>query len=97
MIQKLQRINRYFVALTDSFSIMVDGMEPEQFQKFRMSLLPASGFQSAQYRSIEIYSKTLNKAICILSLLLSDKKCEYVQFYIYYLHMDILDKRSSRF
>jgi tryptophan 2,3-dioxygenase len=35
---------------------MVDGMEPEQFLKFRMSLLPASGFQSAQYRMIEIYA-----------------------------------------
>ena len=35
---------------------MVDGMEPEQFLKFRMSLLPASGFQSAQYRMIEICS-----------------------------------------
>ncbi len=35
---------------------MVDGMEQEQFMKFRMSLLPASGFQSAQYRMIEICS-----------------------------------------
>ena len=35
---------------------MVQGMEKEQFLKFRMSLLPASGFQSAQYRFIEIAS-----------------------------------------
>ncbi len=35
---------------------MIDGMEREQFLKFRMSLLPASGFQSAQYRKIEICS-----------------------------------------
>ena len=63
MIQKLQRINRYFVALTDSFSIMVDGMEPGQFQKFRMSLLPASGFQSAQYRCIEIYSTEFERLV----------------------------------
>ena len=35
---------------------MVDGMEKEQFLKFRMALLPASGFQSAQYRLIEISS-----------------------------------------
>jgi tryptophan 2,3-dioxygenase len=33
---------------------MVDGMEKEQFLQFRMALLPASGFQSAQYRMIEI-------------------------------------------
>ena len=31
-------------------------MEREQFLQFRMSLLPASGFQSAQYRMIEIYA-----------------------------------------
>ncbi len=49
------RVNRYFNALVDSFDIMVDGMDPKQFQKFRMSLLPASGFQSGQYRMIEIY------------------------------------------
>ncbi|WP_026897121.1 tryptophan 2,3-dioxygenase family protein [Daejeonella oryzae] len=53
---RLKRINSYFQALTNSFEIMVDGMEKEQFLKFRMSLLPASGFQSGQYRMIEIYS-----------------------------------------
>src|SRR5436190_16197401 len=53
---RLKRINRYFGALTHSFEIMVDGMEKEQFLKFRMSLLPASGFQSGQYRMIEIYA-----------------------------------------
>src|ERR1700760_4177648 len=54
--QRLRRINRYFEALTGSFEIMVDGMEKDQFLKFRMSLLPASGFQSGQYRMIEIYA-----------------------------------------
>lgn len=53
-IERLQRINRYFHQLRESFSIMTEGMEKDQFLKFRMSLLPASGFQSAQYRMIEI-------------------------------------------
>src|SRR6202012_3692071 len=53
---RLKRINSYFGALINSFEIMVDGMEKEQFLKFRMSLLPASGFQSGQYRMIEIYA-----------------------------------------
>lgn len=53
---RVQRINTYFEALTNSFEIMVQGMEKEQFLKFRMSLLPASGFQSGQYRMIEIYA-----------------------------------------
>jgi len=53
-IERVNRLNRYFEALTKSFDIMVDGMEREQFLLFRMALLPASGFQSAQYRLIEI-------------------------------------------
>lgn len=51
---RITRINRYFESLTKSFEIMVDGMEKEQFLRYRMALLPASGFQSAQYRKIEI-------------------------------------------
>ncbi len=54
--ERVSRINRYFEALIKSFEIMINGMEREQFMKFRMSLLPASGFQSAQYRFIEIFS-----------------------------------------
>jgi tryptophan 2,3-dioxygenase len=38
---------------------MIKGMDPQQFLKFRMALLPASGFQSAQYRMIEICSTDL--------------------------------------
>ncbi len=55
-IKRVGRINRYFEALTKSFEIMVEGMEQEQFLQFRLSLHPASGFQSAQYRKIEIAS-----------------------------------------
>ncbi|MEK6616428.1 MAG: tryptophan 2,3-dioxygenase family protein [Bacteroidota bacterium] len=54
--ERVTRINRYFEALTKSFDIMVDGMEPQQFLAYRMALLPASGFQNAQYRMLEISS-----------------------------------------
>jgi len=53
-LEKINRINRYFSILEDSFSVMIDGMDRKQFLKFRMSLLPSSGFQSAQYRLIEL-------------------------------------------
>ncbi len=53
-LSRMKRINGYFKILESSFSVMVDGMDKDQFLKFRMSLLPASGFQSAQYRLIEI-------------------------------------------
>ena len=61
LLERIRRINRYFVALTSSFDIMVDGMDQGEFLKFRMSLLPASGFQSAQYRKIEICSTSLDR------------------------------------
>jgi len=57
--ERLMRISRYFNMLTTSFDIMGDGMEVEQYMKFRNTLTPASGFQSAQYRMIEFASTDL--------------------------------------
>jgi len=59
LISKLSRINRYFDQLISSFDIMSKGLDREQFLKFRLSILPASGFQSVQFRMIEIYSTDL--------------------------------------
>jgi tryptophan 2,3-dioxygenase len=56
---RLDRMIRYFQQLVGSFEIMVIGLEKEQFLKFRMSLLPSSGFQSGQYRMIEICATDL--------------------------------------
>ena len=56
---RLMRISRYFDMLTTSFDIMGDGMEVDQYMKFRNTLTPASGFQSAQYRLIEFASTDL--------------------------------------
>lgn len=60
LIGRLKRINNYFKALISSYEIMVDGMDKEQFLKFRMALLPASGFQSVQFRKIAFYATGLN-------------------------------------
>nr|WP_315175044.1 tryptophan 2,3-dioxygenase family protein [uncultured Flavobacterium sp.] len=57
--ERLMRVSRYFTMLTTSFDIMGDGMEVEQYMKFRNTLTPASGFQSAQYRMIEFASTDL--------------------------------------
>ncbi len=56
---RLGRISRYFDMLATSFDVMGDGMEVKQYMKFRDTLTPASGFQSAQYRMIEICSTDL--------------------------------------
>jgi len=57
--EKVMRISRYFDVLTSSFSIMKDGMNIEQYNQFRTTLTPASGFQSAQYRMVEFASTEL--------------------------------------
>jgi tryptophan 2,3-dioxygenase len=71
-VERVNRINRYFEALTKSFEIMIDGMEKEQFLRYRMALLPASGFQSAQYRMIEIC------ATDFIRLVDKDKRKEFI-------------------
>lgn len=64
-VEQLRRMNSYFKNLKHSFEIMMDGMYKEQFLQFRMALLPASGFQSAQYRLIEIASTDLNNLVSL--------------------------------
>jgi tryptophan 2,3-dioxygenase len=61
--RQLVRINRYFTQLVNSFDIMVDGMDRDEFLRFRMSLLPASGFQSVQYRMIEMAGTDLGQLV----------------------------------
>ena len=62
---KIMRVSRYFDMLTTSFNIMLKGMSVEQYNKFRLSLSPASGFQSFQYRLIEFASTELINLIDI--------------------------------
>ena len=63
LVRRVKRVNRYFEALSNSFHIMADGMERSQFLAFRMALIPASGFQSAQYRLIEFASTALENLV----------------------------------
>ena len=61
--RQMERINRYIAQLIQSFDIMVDGMDRNEFLRLRMSLLPASGFQSVQYRQIEMASTDLGQLV----------------------------------
>lgn len=60
---RLERVMMYFDQLIASFAVMWKGMEKEQFLKFRMSLLPSSGFQSAQYRMIELHATDATRLV----------------------------------
>lgn len=53
--EKIKRLHRYTQVAQMSFDVMRDGMDPEQYNQFRHTLTPASGFQSATFREIEFY------------------------------------------
>lgn len=55
LISKMKRINRYTEMLITSFDIMRSGMDYDDYNTFRSSLAPASGFQSVQFRHVELY------------------------------------------
>jgi tryptophan 2,3-dioxygenase len=53
-IEKLKRLLRYTDMLITSFEVMIEGLDYDDYNKFRLSLTPASGFQSAQFRYLEL-------------------------------------------
>lgn len=63
--EKIKRINSYFDYLVNTFNTMFYGMEQEQFLKFRMTLTPSSGFQSLQFRLLEIRSTELKNLLSL--------------------------------
>lgn len=63
LIGKLNRINRYTGMLISSFDIMRVGMDYDDYATFRVALAPASGFQSAQFRFIELYCTRLQNLV----------------------------------
>lgn len=63
VLDKIGRLSRYTDMLITSFSVMSEGMSYEDYNTFRMTLAPASGFQSAQFRILEIYCTPLKNLI----------------------------------
>jgi tryptophan 2,3-dioxygenase len=62
-IDKINRLNRYTSMLITSFDVMKYGMNYDDYNTFRSTLTPASGFQSAQFRYIEIYCTRLENLV----------------------------------
>lgn len=63
LISKISRMNRYTRMLITSFDVMRDGMDYDDYNTFRATLAPASGFQSAQFREVEIYCTRITNLI----------------------------------
>jgi len=59
LITKLDRLIQYTSMLINSFDIMRVGMNYEDYNSFRKALTPASGFQSAQFRFIELHCTSI--------------------------------------
>ena len=55
LILKISRLNRYTRMMINSFDVMSGGMDYDDYNVFRTTLAPASGFQSAQFRLVELY------------------------------------------
>ncbi|MDQ3393411.1 MAG: tryptophan 2,3-dioxygenase family protein [Bacteroidota bacterium] len=64
-LEKIKRINSYFDYLVNTFDTMFYGMEHEQFLNFRMTLTPSSGFQSLQFRLVEIRSTSMKNLLSL--------------------------------
>jgi tryptophan 2,3-dioxygenase len=62
-MDKLNRLNRYTSMLIGSFDVMKYGMNYDDYNTFRSTLTPASGFQSAQFRIIELHCTRLENLI----------------------------------
>lgn len=62
-IDKLGRLTRYTDMLITSFDVMRSGMSYDDYNIFRSTLAPASGFQSAQFRYLELYCTRLENLI----------------------------------
>jgi len=58
-VDKINRLNRYTSMLITSFDVMKHGMNYDDYNEFRLTLAPASGFQSVQFRIIELYCTPL--------------------------------------
>jgi tryptophan 2,3-dioxygenase len=53
-IESVSRVNRYFAVLSYSFNVLLDGLSSDDFLEYRKAFGTSSGFQSSQFRAIEI-------------------------------------------
>lgn len=63
LLEKMIRINNYFNQLLISFEHIIGSISRAQFGQFRTSLMPASGFQSSQFREIELNATSIENLL----------------------------------
>lgn len=60
---KMRRVIRYTKMLVDSFDIMSEGMDYDDYNTFRMTLAPASGVQSVSFRILELHCTRIENLV----------------------------------
>lgn len=63
LLEKFSRMIRYTSMLMTSYDVMRLGLDYDDYNQFRTTLTPASGFQSAQFRFIELYCTRLENLV----------------------------------
>ena len=63
LIEKLDRLNCHTKMLISFFDSMKAAIDYNEYNKFRLALAPASGFQSVQFRYIELHCTSLENLI----------------------------------
>src|SRR5690554_3664613 len=63
LIEKIDRVNQYSKMLISFFITMKIGIDYDDYNTFRLALAPASGFQSAQFRYIELHCTSLENLV----------------------------------
>ncbi len=61
LASRVARVGRYVESLTHSLCEILNSVDVDQFLRFRNVLTPSSGFQSVQFRMIEIYATDLSR------------------------------------
>lgn len=63
LLIKINRLNHYSKLLISFFGMMSEGIDYEQYSHFRLALAPASGFQSVQFRYIELLCTRMDNLV----------------------------------
>lgn len=63
LLSKFKRLHQYTELLINSFAIMRVGMNYDDYNVFRNTLAPASGFQSVQFRYVELHCTALENLV----------------------------------
>lgn len=95
LISKFNRLNRFTKILISSFDIINERMDYDGCNTFTTMLTPSSGFQSMQFRLVEIYCTNIENLVSDKNNLLENSKMEDAFEDIYW-KIDSIDNQTGK-